>query len=206
VLGVLLPFVLFVLVMLQVKGPGGFSFEEPLLLSINQNAAASLDRFFAGLTELASPKLIAGITIGLALILWFLRRRWQGVYLFVAVGGASALNYIIKPLVGRDRPQLWLSPTPETSFSFPSGHSNASMALGLALILLAWPTRWRWPVLALSVIFIALIGFSRLYLGVHYPSDVLAGWTLAAVWSVGLYLVVRSRLRAVRSPARHRRS
>lgn len=193
-LGVLLPLVLFTLIALQVTGNGGFSFDEPLLLSINQNAAASLDRFFAGLTELASPKLTAGITSVLALILWFARRRWQAVYLFVAVGGASALNYVIKPLIERDRPELWLSPTPETSFSFPSGHSNASMALGLALVLLAWRTRWRWPVLALAVIFIALIGFSRLYLGVHYPSDVLAGWSIAAAWTVALFLIVRSRL------------
>ena len=61
--------------------------------------------------------------------------------------------------------------------------------------LLAWHTRWRWPVLATSIALVGLISFSRLYLGVHFPSDVLGAWTGALAWVVGLYLLLSRRLR-----------
>jgi undecaprenyl-diphosphatase len=56
--------------------------------------------------------------------------------------------------------------------------------------LLAWPTRWRWPALALAAAFVVLVGYSRVYLGVHFPSDILAGWMAATAWVVGVYLVL----------------
>jgi undecaprenyl-diphosphatase len=65
-----------------------------------------------------------------------------------------------------------------------------SMGLLAALALLAWPTRRRWPALILAAGAIALIGASRLYLGVHYPSDVAAAWTAALAWDVGLRLIL----------------
>ena len=69
-----------------------------------------------------------------------------------------------------------------------------SMTLAMVLILLAWPTRWRWPVLAAMAAFVAMVGLSRVYLGVHYPSDILAGWMAAMAWVAGVYLMVfRSR-------------
>ena len=65
-----------------------------------------------------------------------------------------------------------------------------SATLGVAVILLCWPTRWRWPVTIVSLIFVVLVGVSRVYLGVHYPSDVLAGWTAAIAWTLGMYTLV----------------
>lgn len=192
-LGVLLPGMLFTVIALQVLLNGGLAFDRTLLLSIHGLASAGLDRFAMAVTRLADPLTMALGTSAMALLLWLMRLRWRGVYLFAAVGGASAFNYIVKPLFGRVRPDLWLSPTPETSFSFPSGHSIASMSFAVAIILLAWPTRGRWLALVVATVFTAVIGFSRLYLGVHYPSDVLAGWLIGAAWAVALYLVVRSR-------------
>jgi undecaprenyl-diphosphatase len=84
----------------------------------------------------------------------------------------------------------------------------ASMGLLAALAFLAWPTRLRWPVLIVAAGAIALIGFSRLYLGVHYPSDVVAAWTAALAWVVGLRLILLARAahRPLRSPSARRRS
>jgi undecaprenyl-diphosphatase len=86
-------------------------------------------------------------------------------------------------------------------FGFPSGHAMASMALGTVVTVLAWRTRWRWPVLALSVVFVLAVSGSRLYLGVHYPSDVVAAWLASLAWVLGLRLVLLPRAhRSHRTP------
>ena len=79
------------------------------------------------------------------------------------------------------------------SFSFPSGHAMGSMTLAAVLVLLAWNTRWRWPALVFGVLFAGSVSLSRIYLGVHYPSDILAGWCAALVWVVGCFLVMFRR-------------
>jgi undecaprenyl-diphosphatase len=110
------------------------------------------------------------------------------------------LNVAAKHYFGRARPDLWLSLAPETSFSFPSGHAMGSMTLAAALVALAWHTRWRWPVLVVAIAFALLVGLSRVYLGVHFPSDILAGWTAAVAWTFGTYAVV---FRGTLRPWRH---
>ena len=71
----------------------------------------------------------------------------------------------------------------------------ALMGTCVVLILLAWRTRWRWPVTVVMAGFAGLVGLSRIYLGVHYPSDILAGWAAALAWTVGTYAVVFHRRR-----------
>jgi undecaprenyl-diphosphatase len=68
----------------------------------------------------------------------------------------------------------------------------SSAFVGAAAVL-AWPTRWRWPVLALGAPFALLVAFSRLYLGVHFPSDILAGWLASLAWVLGVSLVLYGR-------------
>jgi undecaprenyl-diphosphatase len=71
-----------------------------------------------------------------------------------------------------------------------------SMTLALVLVLLAWPTRLRWWAVAAMAVFVPMVGLSRVYLGVHYPSDILAGWAAAALWTIGAYLLLHRRAAA----------
>ena len=120
-----------------------------------------------------------------------LRRRFRdGLFFGIAVTGSAVLDIVAKNHFARLRPDLWLSITPESTYSFPSGHAMGSATLGVAVILLCWPTSWRWPVMIAGLVFVLLVGVSRVYLGVHYPSDILAGWTAAIAWTFGIYTLV----------------
>ncbi|MDX2240635.1 MAG: phosphatase PAP2 family protein [Leptolyngbyaceae cyanobacterium bins.302] len=77
------------------------------------------------------------------------------------------------------------------SYVFPSGHAMASASFVMVLIVLAWNTRWRWLVLVGGSLFVLAIGWTRIYLGMHYPSDVVAGWLLEIAWSFAVLLVIR---------------
>ena len=77
---------------------------------------------------------------------------------------------------------LWLKEVferEELKYSFPSGHAALSAAVASAMILIAWPTRWRWPALLVGVVFTVALGFSLVYEDWHLPSDVIGGWCLA---------------------------
>ena len=124
-----------------------------------------------------------------AVLVW--RKRWrEASFVAICFAGSALLNLGSKRFFQRDRPSLWESIAPESTFSFPSGHAMGSMTLAAVAVLLAWRTRWRWPVALAAVAFVLLVGLSRLYLGVHYPSDVVAGWAAGLAWVAGAYLVL----------------
>lgn len=81
--------------------------------------------------------------------------------------------------------------TVETTYSFPSGHTMAAMSIAAPLVILAWNTRFRWPTLVVAAIYVVAVGATRVYLGAHFPSDVLAGWCLTVLWVSAVVMVVR---------------
>ena len=114
------------------------------------------------------------------------RRRWVLAGLVVATwGGAIGMYSLTKHFVHRMRPpmDIWLTDAPRTS-SFPSGHATQSLATFLALVLVGavmLPTT-RWPGRAIALALAIGVGWSRVYLGVHWATDVGAGWLIAAAW------------------------
>ncbi|MFJ9663180.1 phosphatase PAP2 family protein [Streptomyces sp. NPDC101219] len=130
------------------------------------------------------------------LLLWRYAARWTAVWLVLTVALAAALQQGMKAAVGRARP-VWPDPVDSAHYAaFPSGHAmTATVVLGLLLWLLhrrgVGPRLW-WTAVALAVISVAGVGLTRVWLGVHWPTDVLAGWLLgafvvaAAVWVHGL--------------------
>jgi hypothetical protein len=130
----------------------------------------------------------------LAFIYWCVDRK-RGARLALVFLASAFVNAWFKDLFGQPRPYLFdvsVGLANETTFSFPSGHAQGSIVFwGLAAVL--FPKPWG---LVTAVIFPLLIGFSRVYLGVHFPTDVLAGWGIGALFLVGNALV-GDRLEAV---------
>ena len=118
---------------------------------------------------------------------WLLRRGLRNLALFVVVTivGSALLNALVKQAVDRSRPVLPDPLVHLTSKSFPSGHAQAAIVAYGVLLLLFLPAlrgRWRHLAVAIAVLMVAAIGFSRVGLGAHYVSDVLAGYVLGAAW------------------------
>ena len=164
-------------------------FDEATLKTINNHASPTLDTLMVCVTQLGSALAVIVMMVGIVSLLVKRRLYRSAAILLAGVGGAAALNLILKALFQRDRPQLWDRIVTENSYSFPSGHAMASSAFYFSLVVIAWPTRWRWWVIIGGALYTVLIGFSRLYLGVHYPTDVVAGWLVSFLW-VGLVYVV----------------
>ena len=167
-----------------------FFFDAPLLRLAHALAAHGRDEFFVQVSALGYLQGVVPVDVLLLVVLAWRRQVREGLFAGVAIIGSALLNLGAKQLFTRQRPSLWESIAPESTYSFPSGHAMGSMTLACVLVLLAWNTRWRWPVIVASAVFVALVGLSRIYLGVHYPSDILAGWTAAITWAAAIYLLV----------------
>ena len=168
----------------------GFFFDEPVLLFAHQHASAWLDRVMAGASFAGSALVLVPLYAGVALFLYRQRERRRLGFWLLSLGGAALLNALAKFCFGRIRPSLWISILPETTYSFPSGHAMASMAAALAIVCLLRRQRMAClAALAAGALFVFMVGSSRVYLGVHYPSDVLAGWLASIAWVSGLAIL-----------------
>lgn len=173
------------------ENEGGFPWDVPVLLAVHSTANPQLDVVVTMLTKLGVFWGVFPIATVTALLL-FNRRRWRSLtYLIVTLLGSIIINRTAKVLLHRVRPHLWESPAPEFDYGFPSGHAMSSMTLVAVLVILTWRSPWRWLVLIVGTIFVLVIGWTRLYLGVHYPSDILAGWMVSVGWAVGVSLIIR---------------
>ena len=113
-----------------------------------------------------------------------IRRRWRDLgYGVVIVAFVWAVNPVLKELVARSRPDLWPAPMELSEYTFPSGHAANTAALAAATILIAWSTRYRAAACAAGVGLVLVVGLGQLALGVHYPSDIVAGWLWASAWA-----------------------
>lgn len=183
---VLGPMLLFGALAEDVWEKDAFRWDSPTLQWLHAHSSPALDAL------MLRASLVGGISVALPLAvlfglgLWLARRRREALFGAVGVGGACVIDLIAKAVFQRARPDLWLSIAPEHDYGFPSGHSMLSSAMVFVLLLLLWRSRARRALQVLAtlagVAFMLLVGASRLYLGVHYPSDVLAGWAASLAW------------------------
>jgi len=146
---------------------------------------ATLVRVVKAITFLGSNGVLWAV-IAAATVILAIRRRWRlAAYLLVTGAGALTLDPILKSLVGRLRPVVAHPIAHGTGDSFPSGHSLGSIVCYGAILLVFLPVargRWRTAFVAVVLTLIALIGISRILLGVHYLSDVVGAWAVGITW------------------------
>lgn len=191
--GVLLPLVVFAALAEEVVERKKFWWDEPVLRWLHEHATPALNLAMVWVSRLGMwwgllPLDLAVVGVLLA------RRRWaRATFFALAVGGAGLLNVFTKQVFARQRPALWPSIAPAQNFSFPSGHAMGSAAAVAASVVLVWPTRARWPVVLGGTAWVLLVSTSRAYLGVHYPSDLVAAWLASLAWVCGLAWVFHVR-------------
>ncbi len=165
--------------------------DRPLLLWLAAQRTPLWDGFFAGVTWLGSFYLLGPAVLGVSLGLARRGLRPSAWVLAAGFYGTALLTFLLKRLVGRDRPELGdpaLYALPMDG-AFPSGHTAHAVAAALGLWWLTrrhWP-RWQWPVASVLGSLAVLVGISRLYLQVHWPSDVGGGALLAIAWCAGVF-------------------
>ena len=135
-----------------------------------------------------SIEMSAAVAVIVVLVVLAWRTRWRS--LVIVTAGAFAILLALDALTSA------VFQVPPELGSFPSGHAVSSMAFALSLVVV-WPTRERWEIAVAASLFVFVVGVSRVYLGFHYPSDVVGGWCLSIAWVTLLTVAVRPRLPAL---------
>ncbi len=195
---------LFVWLGYQVRSGEPTAFDLTVRAAVRSRETADLTTVMWGASHFGAPARL--LPLGLAAATAFLIRGWGRGALLVVVTliGALVLNVVLKELFGRARPEAFFGHyAAATSFSFPSGHALfATCFFGGIAVLLSHRLRGRPAqilVWAAALLLTSLIGVSRIYLGVHYPTDVIGGFAVGIVWvasvAIGDRLAERRRLR-----------
>jgi undecaprenyl-diphosphatase len=178
--------VLIIRITAALAGPRVTRFDEAALQWFETRRTPLLDRAMLELTTLGNMAVVGMVVLVAAVFLYVTRHRYSALLLMVAAFGGMALNSVLKLYFHRPRPAVVGWATEVHSPSFPSGHALTALAAYGAVAYLVGrlepSSRLRWLSAAVAALLIAGIGVSRLYLGVHYPSDVLAGFAVGAVW------------------------
>jgi membrane-associated phospholipid phosphatase len=177
------------------------TFDLVIRTRVHELASSGMTRSMIAISYLGGDGLIIGVFVGLAV---FLSLRWRraALWLVITMLGALVLDLSLKYAFHRVRPNPFFGPLPHT-YSFPSGHALFSFCFyGVLAGLLADRVRnlrLRILIWTIAAVLVAAIGLSRIYLGVHYPSDVIAGYLTATLWVSTMIAVDRVKNQRKRS-------
>ena len=173
------------------------AFDERVRAAVHQLASPTLTTIMRGISFLGGTRFLFGATT--VIVLCFVFRKWkrEAILFAVTMIGASLLNITLKLTFKRVRPEPFFNLATPKSWSFPSGHSLASFCFygALAIIVNARikSRRLRTAIWIAAGVMIFLIGLSRIFLGVHHATDVIAGFTAALIW-IGAVKFVEDQL------------
>jgi undecaprenyl-diphosphatase len=185
-----LALILFVWLAREVSSGDAMRLDAPIRNAVHARSSPPLTAIMRGVSLCGSEVVL--VPLGIILVWWLVavKRRRAAVVFAVAALGAEALDQIMKLLFYRPRPEPFFGLASPITHSFPSGHAMVSCCFFgvLAVILAARGAPWarsrlkRTAIFAAAALVVALMGFSRVYLGFHYPTDVLAGYAAAVIW------------------------
>ena len=171
------------------------AFDRQGLVLANAWRSPWLDAAFPVLTWFGSLAVLLPLVLVAGILLWRRGRHAEAGFVIAALASAAGFAQLVKRLTLRPRPDLFPPLVSVASpLSFPSAHAVQVAAVAAALMLLVWRRAPHGRALAIVCAFslVVLVDFSRLYLQVHYPSDVLAGSLAAGCWVVGLHKLIRA--------------
>lgn len=180
-----------------------FAFDRAVLLFFRNPADPGdpigpdkLESMVRDVTAMGGTVILTFITLAVAGFLALGGKRGSALFVLAAIGGAILLSFAMKAGFERPRPDLVPHGAVVYTASFPSGHATGAAAtyltLGALLARFQPRRRLKFYILGLAVFMTVCIGLSRIYLGVHWPTDVIAGWTLGASWALLCWLVARA--------------
>ncbi|WP_019413261.1 phosphatase PAP2 family protein [Paenisporosarcina sp. TG20] len=182
------------------------TFDSAIISTLKIIESGIVDQFFVFITELGSVWFLTSMSILLILTLWLTKKdKWGIIFFILAIGGGGILTQIFKHYFGRERPSI----NPEIDaigYSFPSGHSMGSLIFyGFVIYFVArtkLSRKMKWIFAILAGILVLLIGISRIYLGAHFPSDVVSGYMAGGVWMIACIISVEWMIWRSRSDIR----
>ena len=163
------------------------AFDDAVLTWLGQHRTKPLDAFMLDITSLGTSSVVAMVVGVAALFLWLNKHKHSAILLLVSTFGGVLLNNLLKLGFSRPRPDIIPWATTATFYSFPSGHAMSATVVYATVAYLAGRLQRthiaRLAVTVVAILVIAIICLSRLYLGVHYPSDVAAGVIIGVAWA-----------------------
>ncbi len=165
----------------EIREQEGFVWDVPIIQFVHQFASPPLTTAFIAITQLGNMGAIA-VVIGMSLWWWRHHRR-AALALIISAIGSILLNVLLKSAFSRPRPTIFLPLTAEKSFSFPSGHTMLAVSV-YGFLLYYWLKEGARGKAIVAGIVIGAVGLSRVYLGVHYPSDIVGAMAVGVVWLV----------------------
>lgn len=146
-------------------------------------------------TALGSIGVLSLLTLAIAGYLWLDRKFWMVLYLLATTASGVGLSLGLKQLFDRPRQTIVPPLSHASTTSFPSGHSFLAavvyLTLGALLVTVITRKRLKVYVITMAITLTIMVGISRLYLGMHYPSDIVAGWIAGAAWAMLCWLLAR---------------
>ena len=165
--------------------------ESNFLLNIHRNSTDSLDQVMLNINAIGGPKPVLGLTLVIAYFVFKRGDKLEAFTIPIVVGISGAINVALRAMFHWPRPELWHTLIYDHSFvySFPGGHACLTASLAAAVNIALWDTRYRRQALTGGIVYCFVVAMTTLFLGVHYPMDILAGWisgflVVSVLWSI----------------------
>jgi membrane-associated phospholipid phosphatase len=161
-----------------------FQFDTTFLLWIHQLSNPVVDQVMLVMTQLGNPQVVLPTFVVVCIVLLRDRQYSEAKFFVIACVGGTILNNGLKLAFSKPRPALWKQLIVETTYSFPSGHALGSVVLygAIAYLAAAHYPRFSGLIYGGAIGLVGLIGVSRLYLGVHWLTDIIAGYSMGLLW------------------------